>query len=212
MSSISGYSSFGYNSYSSIQGRMQNAEEMALKKAEKFSNADKSQDGKLSVEEFENMVSDMPKPKNGNGINTEEFFTNADSDEDGLLTQEELDVQMEKIHSELQDKGSRVKEMMGFDRPPPPPPPPSNDTKSIEDIFASMDSDGDESVSIDELKSFLSETSTENESSTITETETTTESSNVTNSQIQKILSQYLSNLVETLSSSSNESQLSLSV
>ncbi len=229
ISSLGGYDSYSNLALSGTQGRMPRTQESAQQRAEKFSSADKSQDGKLDISEFESLIGDAPSMPGGKNVSTEDMFSEIDADGDGSLTQEELDANMKKMHEQMQSQGSRVKDMLSkFDENSdgsldetelsammesmPPPPPPSSSSQSsdstseeeTESLFSSIDTNGDGTISADEFTAYTEQKrkdSNENEQN----------SSESMDAQISAILSKYLSNLSYQTSNNSNDSLLTLS-
>jgi len=107
--------------YSSVQGRMPNAQEIAQRKAEMFSKADTSQDGTIDSTEFATMMSSMPQmPKtetSPKSMSLEDIFSSIDTDADGALTQEEMEANAQKMQEQMR---SRMPAMgMNGSQPPP---------------------------------------------------------------------------------------------
>ncbi|NWF67140.1 MAG: hypothetical protein HXX81_06695, partial [Campylobacterales bacterium] len=89
---------------------------------------------------------------------------------------------------------------------------PKNSGIDLEELFSSIDTDSSDSITKDELETFLNsgeKNSQINESSESSNT-TQTDENSITKNQLEKLFSKYLSNLASQISSS-NETLLSIS-
>jgi Ca2+-binding EF-hand superfamily protein len=84
----------------------------------------------------------------------EDLFSTIDSDSDGSITKDELKSFGDKLAAQMQSTLLSAQETGGAQGAFGPPPPPPGGGKSVEEMFSDIDSDGDGSVSADELKSF----------------------------------------------------------
>ncbi|GEO82093.1 EF-hand domain-containing protein [Pararhodospirillum oryzae] len=121
----------------------------SLTRAQRFQSADTDGSGGLSLEEMKADRQNMPGGNNGPSV--EDVFSQMDTDGNGEVSQEEMEAFQ-----------------------PPPPPPMDSDTASallqaqeggagmmsVEDMFASMDSDGDGSLTEEEFTSAVTGAST----------------------------------------------------
>lgn len=111
----------------------------------RFKKADADGDGKITKDELSKVI-----PKDGKGPGVDEVFTKVDTNQDGAIDATEDAAalqQMEKPHGAGGPHGPGG-------RPPGPPP---DAGKLTEDLFKSVDSDEDGSISEDELTTALSE-------------------------------------------------------
>jgi len=186
---------------------------------EMLSTMDSDSDGSISSEEFSDTVmanSELSSEE------VETFFKQLDSDASGTMSSQELVSALETMAKESGPAGVGA-------MPPPPPPPPSDaaqssDEESIEELFATLDSDNDDSISQSELMSALdtdaSQTISQEELETFVSTATTQTQSSIEEAQetstqesqeetalydemIQRLISNYVKSYEESLSSSS---------
>ena len=186
---------------------------------EMLSTMDSDSDGSISSEEFSDTVmanSELSSEE------VETFFKQLDSDASGTMSSQELVSALETMAKESGPAGAGA-------MPPPPPPPPSDaaqssDEESIEELFATLDSDNDDSISQSELMSALdtdaSQTISQEELETFVSTATTQTQSSIEEAQetstqesqeetalydemIQRLISNYVKSYEESLSSSS---------
>jgi len=188
---------------------------------EMLSTMDSDSDGSISSEEFSDTVmanSELSSEE------VETFFKQLDSDASGTMSSQELVSALETMAKESGPAG------VGAMPPPPPPPPPSDaaqssdEEESIEELFATLDSDNDDSISQSELMSALdtdaSQTISQEELETFVSTATTQTQSSIEEAQetstqesqeetalydemIQRLISNYVKSYEESLSSSS---------
>ncbi|MGC3957820.1 MAG: EF-hand domain-containing protein [Verrucomicrobiota bacterium] len=110
----------------------------------RFKKADADSDGKITKDELSKVI-----PQNGKGPSVDEVFTQVDTNQDGAIdvTEDAAALQqMEKSHGASGPHGPGG-------RPPGPPP---DAGKLTEDLFKSVDSDEDGSISEAELTTALS--------------------------------------------------------
>lgn len=111
----------------------------------RFNKADADGDGKITKDELSKVI-----PQNGKGPGVDEVFTKVDTNQDGAIDATEDAAamqQMEKAHGAGGPQGPGG-------RPPGPPP---DAGKLTEELFKSVDSDEDGSISEEELTTALSQ-------------------------------------------------------
>lgn len=204
-SNYSSYASYGSSATASTgQKTKPNFEEMAK---ELLSSIDSDGSGTVDLNEFttamQSSSSDSTESTQNISSQISDIFSKIDSNSDGAMSSEEFLAALEA--SKPQKPGGKD-EMMGQMPPPPPPPPPSSSdessSSSLSDVFSSLDTNKDGTISQDELLALLENSQTEEES-------TSTQSKNGTKMKdmmLQSILSHYSSN-----ATSSSSSSLSLS-
>ena len=177
MSTISGISSA-----SSAWSEMSSSARSTSRADRMFAKVDADGSGSVDKTELQGMLDKMAEKSDGNTLGSaDDLMTKMDSDGDGSLSQGELDEGMKSLMpkpSSTVDFAQR-----SGSRPPPPPPGDSDTTGSstsstdpldtngdgtvsaeeraagavkdmVKDLFAAMDSDGDESVSKSEFAAF----------------------------------------------------------
>ena len=177
MSTISGISSA-----SSAWSEMSSSARSTSRADRMFAKVDADGSGSVDKTELQGMLDKMAEKSDGNTLGSaDDLMTKMDSDGDGSLSQDELDEGMKSLMpkpSSTVDFAQR-----SGSRPPPPPPGDSDTTGSstsstdpldtngdgtvsaeeraagavkdmVKDLFAAMDSDGDESVSKSEFAAF----------------------------------------------------------
>lgn len=86
--------------------------------------------------------------------NIEDLFSSIDSDGDGSVSKTELKSFADSLSAQMQSALLGAQESGGAQGAFGPPPPPPGEGKSAADMMSEMDTDGDGSVSSDELKAF----------------------------------------------------------
>jgi Ca2+-binding EF-hand superfamily protein len=84
----------------------------------------------------------------------EDLFSSIDSDGDGSVSKTELKSFADSLSAQMQSTLLGAQESGGAQGAFGPPPPPPGEGKSAADMMSEMDTDGDGSVSSDELKAF----------------------------------------------------------
>jgi Ca2+-binding EF-hand superfamily protein len=92
--------------------------------------------------------------ESGAGASLEDLFSSIDSDGDGSVSKTELKSFADSLSAQMQSALLGAQESGGAQGAFGPPPPPPGDGKSAADMLSEMDTDGDGSVSSDELKAF----------------------------------------------------------
>ena len=128
VSGISGFGSFSTASLSEMREKM-------------FNQIDTSGDGSIDKSEFAALAQ-----QNSSSL-VDELFSNMDTDQDSLVSMIEFDSTLAKLEQQMKIGDSGMQAMSGM--PPPPPPP--------DEIFDAADTNGDGTVSQDELAAVLGE-------------------------------------------------------
>lgn len=110
----------------------------------RFKQADADGDGKITKDELSKVI-----PQDGKGPSVDEVFTKVDTNQDGAIDATEDAAAMQQM-----EKGHGPGGPRGAGGPPPPPP---DAGKLTEELFKSVDSDEDGSISEDELTTALSQ-------------------------------------------------------
>lgn len=128
VSGISGFGSFSTASLSEMREKM-------------FNQIDTSGDGSIDKSEFAALAQ-----QNSSSL-VDELFSNMDTDQDSLVSMIEFDSTLAKLEQQMKIGDSGMQAMSGM--PPPPPPP--------DEIFDAADTNGDGTVSQEELTAVLGE-------------------------------------------------------
>ncbi len=110
----------------------------------RFKKADADGDGKITKDELSKVI-----PQNGKGPSVDEVFTKVDTNQDGAIDATEDAAALQQMEQGRGPGGPR-----GAGGPPPPPP---DAGKLTEELFKSVDSDEDGSISEEELTTALSQ-------------------------------------------------------
>jgi len=104
-----------------------------------FNQVDTSGDGSIDKSELAALSGESTSSL------VDELFSNMDADQDSLISLLEFDSSLAKAEQQMRSGGSGRPSMSGMDSPPPPP----------EKVFDTADTNGDGSVSEDELTAVL---------------------------------------------------------
>jgi Ca2+-binding EF-hand superfamily protein len=103
---------------------------------------------------FQTRSSTQSAEESGAGASLEDLFSSIDSDGDGSVSKTELKSFADSLSAQMQSALLGAQESGGAQGAFGPPPPPPGEGKSAADMMSEMDTDGDGSVSSDELKAF----------------------------------------------------------
>ena len=209
-SNSSAYSSYSSSGVSSSSQRVKpDFEKMAQ---ELLTSMDTDNNGSIDKTEFSTAVQALDSSSSSSKSATD-IFNTLDANSDGSMSSEELMTALKNTKPPEPPQGRGQHQEGGM---PPPPPPPSDSSasssgsSSLSDIFSSLDTNKDGTISADELMALLDDsksksgdtTSTSSTSASQTDTNTNQLSKNL----LKQILTSYGSN-----SSTNATSQLSLS-
>lgn len=198
-SSYSAYSSYSSYSASSSQKAKPNFEDMAQ---QLLSSMDTDSNGLIDASEFSTAAQALATDSSSSSTSsTSDIFDLIDTNSDGNMSSEELMSALKNMKPPELPQGNGQEE---GGMPPPPPPPPSDDSSSdsssIDDIFSSLDTNQDGTISADEFKALFTDSTDETDStSSDTQTQTPTK---LSNDLLQKIMSYYGSDASNTNSTS----------
>lgn len=138
-----------------------------------FEKTDTDGDGLVTQDEFAAAMEKRlgKSTETDNATVSTEAFNNVDTDGDGSITASEFETAFKAMKAE------------GQQPPPPPPGPPATDSDSSEDIselFSSLDTDGDGTVSLAELQAALTPSEDTEETTEEDSTTTTVDASSTT--------------------------------
>ncbi len=103
---------------------------------------------------FQTRSSAQSTEESNAGASLEDLFSSIDSDGDGSVSKTELKSFADSLSAQMQSALLGAQESGGAQGAFGPPPPPPGAGKSAADMMSEMDTDGDGSVSADELKAF----------------------------------------------------------
>jgi Ca2+-binding EF-hand superfamily protein len=104
---------------------------------------------------FQTRSSTQSKDETNAGTSVEDLFSSIDSDGDGSVSKTELKSFADSLSAKMQSALLGAQESGGAQGAfGPPPGAPPNEGKSAADMMSEMDTDGDGTVSADELKAF----------------------------------------------------------
>lgn len=103
---------------------------------------------------FQTRSSTQSTEESKSGASLEDLFSSIDSDGDGSVSKTELKSFADSLSAQMQSTLLGAQESGGAQGAFGPPPPPPGEGKSAADMMSEMDTDGDGSVSSDELKAF----------------------------------------------------------
>ncbi|WP_129778928.1 EF-hand domain-containing protein [Peristeroidobacter soli] len=137
-----------YSSYASTQTR---AADTSKLQQQLFSKVDTNGDKSIDATELTSFL-DYVGEKTGSSIDSASALKALDSDGNGSISETELTDNASALFDQL--KSQLMSSQMQPGHGGPPPPPPSGEDSS--DMFSSIDTDGDGSISKTELETFLS--------------------------------------------------------
>jgi Ca2+-binding EF-hand superfamily protein len=141
-----------YSSYASTQTR---AADTSKLQQQLFSKVDANGDKSIDQTELTSFL-DYVGEKTGSSIDSAAALKALDSDGNGSISETELTDNASALFDQL--KSQLMSSQMQLGSAPPPPPPPKEDSSQM---FSSIDTDGDGSISKTELESFVSSRSGE---------------------------------------------------
>jgi Ca2+-binding EF-hand superfamily protein len=137
-----------YSSYASTQTR---AADTSKLQQQLFSKVDTNSDKSIDQTELTSFL-DYVGEKTGSSIDSASALKALDSDGNGSISETELTDNASALFDQLKSQLMSSQMQMGHGGPPPPPP--SDEDSS--DMFSSIDTDGDGSISKTELETFVS--------------------------------------------------------
>lgn len=137
-----------YSSYASTQTR---AADTSKLQQQLFSKVDSNGDKSIDETELKSFL-DYVGEKTGSSIDSASALKALDSDGNGSISETELTDNASALFDQLKSQLMSSQMQMGHGGPPPPPP--SDEDSS--DMFSSIDTDGDGSISKTELEAFTS--------------------------------------------------------
>lgn len=137
-----------YSSYASTQMR---AADTSKLQQQLFSKVDTNGDKSIDQTELTSFL-DYVGEKTGSSIDSASALKALDSDGNGSISETELTDNASALFDQLKSQLMSSQMQMGHGGPPPPPP--SDEDSS--DLFSSIDTDGDGSISKTELETFVS--------------------------------------------------------
>lgn len=207
-SNSSAYSSYSSSNVSSSSQRVKpDFEKMAQ---ELLTSMDTDSNGSIDKTEFSTAVQALDSSSSSSKSATD-IFNTLDANSDGSMSSEELMSALKntKPPEPPQDKGQEG------GTPPPPPPPSdssasSSESSSLSEIFSSLDTNKDGTISANELMALLDDSKSKSGDTTSTSASSTSQTDTSTNQLSKNLLKQILTSYGSN-SSTNATSQLSLS-
>jgi len=118
-----------------------------------FKQLDQDGDGSISKGDIQGLAQDIARAT-GDSINVDKVFTTLDADQDGVVDQSDYDAAMARFENTMQNRGGPQKMGNG---PPPGPPPEAASANPLQDLFKTLDQDGDGLISQSEFEAALAQ-------------------------------------------------------